>query len=255
MTTPWNLYYWPMLPGRGEFIRLAFEAAGARYVDVARAPESDGGGVASVLRMMRSADHGRYAGYAAPFVERDGVVLSQVANILHTIAPELGLAPASDRDRSHALQLQLTHADVTAEAHDTHHPVSNALYYEDQIYAAKQASASFVRDRLPKLLGYFEQVLAAGDGPWFFDDQLTYVDLSMAHVLGGIVHAFPTATEAVLSTTPTLVAHRARVDALPAVAAYRASDRWMPFNEHGVFRYYEALDDAAREAVDIVPAG
>lgn len=249
MSTPWKLYYWPMLPGRGEFIRLAFEAAGATYVDVARLPESDGGGVPAVVRMMRNAEHGRYAGYAAPFVERDGVVLSQVANILHTIAPGLGLAPASDRDRSHALQLQLTLADVTTEVHDTHHPVSSALYYEDQIDAAKQAAACFVRDRLPKLLGYFEQVLSAGDGPWFFDETLTYVDLSMAHVLGGIVHAFPTATEAVLATTPTLVAHRARVDALPAVAAYRASDRCMPFNEHGVFRYYEALETAAREAV------
>ena len=32
---PYELLYWPEIPGRGEFIRLAFEATGTSYKDVA----------------------------------------------------------------------------------------------------------------------------------------------------------------------------------------------------------------------------
>ena len=32
----YELYYWPMIQGRGEFVRLALEEAEAPYVDVAR---------------------------------------------------------------------------------------------------------------------------------------------------------------------------------------------------------------------------
>ncbi len=33
---PYELFYWPGLQGRGEFVRLALEEAGADYVDVCR---------------------------------------------------------------------------------------------------------------------------------------------------------------------------------------------------------------------------
>src|ERR687895_15573 len=42
----YELYYWPGIPGRGEFVRLALEDAGAEYVDVARRPKG-----------MRAMDH------------------------------------------------------------------------------------------------------------------------------------------------------------------------------------------------------
>lgn len=35
---PYKLYYWDGIPGRGEFVRLALEEAGADYVDIARQP-------------------------------------------------------------------------------------------------------------------------------------------------------------------------------------------------------------------------
>ena len=40
----YELHYWPRIQGRGEFVRLALEQAGAEYVDVARGPKSSGGG-------------------------------------------------------------------------------------------------------------------------------------------------------------------------------------------------------------------
>jgi len=33
----YELYYWPGIQGRGEFVRLALEEAGADYIDVAAA--------------------------------------------------------------------------------------------------------------------------------------------------------------------------------------------------------------------------
>ena len=37
----YELFYWPGLQGRGEFVRLAFEAAGVAYTDVARTPDGE----------------------------------------------------------------------------------------------------------------------------------------------------------------------------------------------------------------------
>src|SRR5207237_9516094 len=54
MTDPvYELYYWPSIQGRGEFIRLALEEAGAPYVDVARQSEKDGGGVKALMNLMQ----------------------------------------------------------------------------------------------------------------------------------------------------------------------------------------------------------
>ncbi len=47
---PYELYYWSAIQGRGEFVRLALEEAGADYVDVAREP----GGETEMMRLMAS---------------------------------------------------------------------------------------------------------------------------------------------------------------------------------------------------------
>ena len=57
-TMRYELYYWPDIQGRGEFIRLALEAAGADYIDVARGPKSKGQGVPALLALMRGAAAG-----------------------------------------------------------------------------------------------------------------------------------------------------------------------------------------------------
>ena len=49
----YELYYWPSIQGRGEFVRLALEEAGANYVDIAR---GDKGGRDSGLRSPRRRD-------------------------------------------------------------------------------------------------------------------------------------------------------------------------------------------------------
>lgn len=233
----YTLYYWPTLPGRGEYIRLLFEAAGVAYRDIAREPEDQGGGFAAVHRILQGEG---LRPFAVPAVEVDGQVIAQVANILHTLAPALGLGPGDEALRSAALQLQLTVADWVDEVHDTHHPISTALYYEEQDEEAVIAARHFRETRLPKYGRYFEATL--GDAPWFVGGALSYVDLSVAHTLDGIEYAFPEAFAQWSKSVPNLLALRARCWALPRLAAYRASDRRIAFNTHGIFRRYSTLD-------------
>jgi glutathione S-transferase len=232
----YELYYWPEIQGRGEFVRLALEAAGADYVDVARARK---GGVAAMMRLMeRRAE----PPFAPPFLKAGKRVVGQTANILHFLGPRLGLAPPAEAGRVWAHQLQLTVTDFVAETHDTHHPIAGSLYYEDQKPEAKRRAALFIRERLPKYLGYFERVLAGRGGRWMLGPRLSYVDLSMFQVVAGLRYAFPRAMARRTSRYPSLMRLHDRVAARPRIAAYLASDRRLPFNEMDVWRRYPELD-------------
>lgn len=242
----YELYYWPGIPGRGEFIRLAFEAVGEEYVDVVRLPRARGGGTAALERVL-AGKAGDLLPFAPPILKHGQLVLAQTAHILAYLGPRLGLVPAAEAARLAAHQLQLTIADLIVEAHDVHHPLAVSLYYEDQKREAARRAPIFVRERVPKFLGYFERVLAgnrAGRGKNAIGRQLSYVDLSLFQMMCGLAYAFPNAMGRLVRKTPRLVALRDRVAALPRVAAYLASARRLPFNEHGIFRHYPELDPA-----------
>ena len=232
----YELYYWPEIQGRGEFVRLALEEAGADYVDVARSRK---GGVAAMMRLMERRTE---PPFAPPFLKAGKLVVAQTANILHLLGPRFGLAPRTETGRLWAHQLQLTVTDFVAETHDTHHPIANSLYYEDQKPEAKRRAALFVRERLPKYLGYFERVLAAGGARWMLGARLSYVDLSMFQVVAGLRYAFPRAMARRAARYPGLMRLHDRVAARPRIAAYLASDRRLPFNEMDVWRRYPELD-------------
>jgi glutathione S-transferase len=232
------LYYWPGIQGRGEFIRLPLEEAGADYVDVARRP----GGTAAMMRLMESRAV-RRPPLAPPFLKAGRQVIAQTANILHYLGPRLGLAPRAEPDRLWAHQLQLTIVDLLDEVHDTHHPIASSLYYEDQKPAAKRRAADFIRNRLPRYLGYFEDVLARNrPGRHMIGGRLGYVDLSVFQIVEGLRYAFPRAMARREFRYPLLVALHDRVAARPRIAAYLASERRIPFNESGIFRRYPELD-------------
>lgn len=241
---PYSLYYWPSLPGRGEFVRLVLEAAGVPYDDVARRPKEEGGGAAAIMAQLGGAGAGLRP-LAPPVLVHGERRLAQMPNICAWLAARHGLVPDDHDVRAEALQLQLTLADLVAEAHDTHHPVAKGDYYEDQKPEAKRYAAQFVALRLPKFLKYFEAVLranAVGGGVHLVGASLSYVDLSMDQVLRGLAYAFPRAMAALEPEIPGLLALRDHVDALPRIAAYRASPRCIPFNEDGIFRRYPELD-------------
>jgi glutathione S-transferase len=238
----YKLYYWDGLPGRGEFVRLALEQAGADYRDVAR----HGDGTEVMLDILESGPDSRAADapFAPPFLKDGDLVLSQTANILFYLGPRLGLAPSEDGPRFRLNALQMTIADMVTEAHDTHHPVATSLYYEDQKPEALRRARDFRMKRIPKFLDHFERVLATNpSGPdHLVGGALTYGDLSLFHLRAGLHYAFPEAMKAYGDRWPHLDALAGRVAALPNITAYQASDRFIPFNESCIFRHYPELD-------------
>ena len=236
----YELFYWPGLQGRGEFVRLCLEDAAALYIDLARSPAH--GGVDGLLRVMREHDGDGPAPLAPPFLRHESLVIAQVANILHYLGPRLGLAPDDERARHYALQLQLTVADLVAEVHDTHHPISTGLYYEQQKPEALRRTEAFVEQRLPKFLRYFERQIARAGGAFALGPACSYVDLSLFQAVEGLRYAFATAMRAIEPELPALVAVHDRVAARPNIEAYLRSSRRIPFNEHGIFRRYPELD-------------
>jgi glutathione S-transferase len=233
----YELYYHASNPGRGEFVRLALEEAGAEYVEVAREP----GGTEAMTRFMQDASNAR-APFAPPFLRHGDVIVGQTANILHYLGPKLGLAPDDEAGRLWAHTLQLTIADLVKEIQDTHHPIAHGLYYDDQKREAIEYSKHFIAERLPKFLGYFERVLEANGGERMAGERLSYVDLSMFQLVEGLRFSFPKAMARAETRYPAIKALHDRVAERPKIAAYLASPRRMAFNDRGVFRQYPELD-------------
>ena len=241
---PYELYYWPGIQGRGEFIRLALEEGGAAYVDVARLPKSKGGGAEAIFAALRG-DLGGPLPFAPPILRAGDVVVAQTAAILQFLGPRLGLVPKNEAQRLEIHQHQLTITDVLAEVHDTHHPIGSSLYYEDQKPAAKKRSALFRKERMTKFLRFFERVLernVASRHRWLVGKERSYLDLSMFQVLEGLAYAFPKAFEKLAPELPRLMELHLRVASLPRISEYLASDRRIAFNEQGIFRRYKELD-------------
>lgn len=238
----YQLHYWPSIQGRGEFVRLALEEAGAAYRDVAREPPDVGGGVPAMLALLDGREVARPA-FAPPFLEAGRLVIGQTANILLFLGGRHRLAPRDEGGRLFTHQLQLTIADWVAEAHDTHHPISSGLYFEDQRDEARRRSASFRTERCPKFLSYFERILEHGRGRFLLGRSLTYADLSLFQVVSGLRYAFPRAMKRLEKKHPKVVALHDAVAGRPRIAAYLASERRIPFNEDGIFRHYPELEE------------
>ncbi|AOD14041.1 glutathione S-transferase family protein [Xanthomonas fragariae] len=233
----YQLYYWTGLQGRGEFVRLALEDVGAVYTDVARVEGDDA---------MNAFLEGNEAGaqpFAPPFLKAGDVVVAQVAAILHFIGPQLQLVPESEAQRLQALQLQLTIADLVAEVHDTHHPIATVLYYEDQKTEAAKRAKDLRDNRLPKFLGYFEQMLQRAGGTHVLGAH-SYVDLSLFQLISGLDYMFPKRMTTLAGNLPSLKSLQQRVAERPRIATYLASERRVAFNTNGIFRHYPELDAA-----------
>ncbi len=232
----YDLWYWPGIPGRGEFVRLALEAKGIPYRDLARGE----GGIAALSRDLQ--EPREQPPFAPPYLVADGMTIAQTANILLFLGEKHGLAPADPARRYWANQLQLTIGDAVAEAHDVHHPVGMMLYYEDQQPEALRRATEFREERIPKYLRYFERALLH-HGPWLAGAVWSYADLSLFQLIEGLNFAFPLRMERTLRDCPRLIDLHAAVARLPELRDYLASDRRLPFGD-GIFRHYPELDAA-----------
>jgi glutathione S-transferase len=234
----YELYYWPTIQGRGEFVRLALEEAGTEYVDVARKD----GGVPALMKLL-DGDEVKTPSFAPPFLKAGDLLIGQTANILLFLGGRHGLAPADEAGRLWTHQLQLTIADFVVEAHDVHHPLGANFYYEDQKKESKRRAKDFIEERMPKFLGYFERVLEKNDSSvHLVSKKLTYADLSLFQMVAGLTYAFPRAMLRLKKKHPRVLAVHAAVTERPRIGAYLSSDRRIPFNQEGIFRHYKELD-------------
>lgn len=245
---PYQLHYWPGIQGRGEFVRLALETAGAAYVDVARGDAGAGLGLPAMLHYLEDPGVARPP-FACPFLVDGRKVIGQTAAILLYLGPRLKLAPAGEADRLWVHQIQLTVEDFVREVHDLHHPIAGGLYYEDQQAEALRRSVDFRRNRLGKFMAWFEAVLARNPGnaardlPRLVGARLGYVDLSLFQLVDGLLYALPKATRRVLRKAPRVAAlHAGLPGSNRRLAAYLASERRLPFSTEGIFRHYPELD-------------
>jgi glutathione S-transferase len=231
----YDLWYWTGIPGRGEFVRLPLEAAGIAYYDCAR----EEGDEALVKHVEKMPDH---PAFAVPLLEGDGLKISQVANILLYLGEKHAFAPKDIEGRLWVNQLQLTIADMVAEAHNVHHPVAAGLYYEDQDDEAMRAATEFREERMPKFLDHFERAATGTPGDWLAGETWSYADTSLFQLLGGLHYAFPRRMATLAPNYPQIAEIAERVSALPRLTEYLASARRLSFNEGGLFRHYPELD-------------
>ena len=232
----YQLWYWPSLQGRGEFVRLPMEAAGITYEDRARVEDGE-----HALLADMDARQGRIP-FAPPYLVNDGLVIAQVANILMYLGERHGVAPSNIADRLWLNEVQLTIADMVAEVHDVHHPVAMMAYYDEQKPEAARAARQFREERMPKFLGYFERAVDANPGDWIIDHRWTYVDTSLFQLVEGLRYMFPKRMAAIESDYPGVIRIHDLVAELPGIRAYLKSERRLAFNQDGIFRHYKALD-------------
>jgi glutathione S-transferase len=237
----YELFYWPMIQGRGEFVRLALEDADASYTDVARTKV----GMSELAKLLAEHGGGLAAPFAPPFLRSGKLLVAQTAAILHYLGPRLGLVSVDDKSQYAALQYQLTIADLVSEVHDVHHPIAAGKYYEEQKPEAKAYAEQFIAERMPKFLGYFEAVLGkqSRSRRAYVMGRHSYVDLSLFQVYEGLQYAFPNAFGRIAKRLPLLAALHERVASRPRLAEYLGSSRRIAFNTMGIFRHYPELDE------------
>ncbi len=240
---PYKLYYWPMIQGRGEVIRLALEEAGIDYEDVARKSFKKKKKQSTIIDILQDSSL-KKPPFAPPFLVDGDIIISQAAAILQYIAPKIGLIGKNKSEQIFAHQIQLTITDFLMEVHDTHHPIASALYYEEQLEESKRRAAHFIEIRIPKYLNYFQKILVnnSSNSGWLIGNTLTYPDLSLFQIIEGLSYAFPKAFKKIAHKYINILDLRDLVAARPNTAAYLLSERRIEFNTMGVFRHYPELD-------------
>ena len=232
----YQLFYWPMIPGRGEFVRLFMEAAELEYEDVAATQGAD-----ALVEDLHSREGLRP--FAPPYLVDEDVVIGQTALILLYLSDKEGLGSGDLATDLKLMQLQMDIADCVEEVHATHHPVSAGLYYADQMEAAYDKAQDFRANRIPKYLIHFDNALATNGGPFMMGDQWTHVDTSLFQLMEGLDFAFPNYMQTMKGSWANLEALQRAVPEIEGIEAYLASERRMDFNEDGIFRHYEELDE------------
>jgi len=252
----YELLYHPGIPGRGEFIRLAFEAAGVPYTDVANDQKNGYDTVRKIcMNQQEESIDGNPPVFCPPCLRvpgagQDGksaLVISQTPNILFYLGERIGMVPEGDEVAKYYVnQVALTALDLNNEVHDTHHPIAVMKYYEDQKDESLKKATDVRENRIPKYLSYFNRVLKhnqpSGNGKYLVGDRLTYADTTVWQLLDGCFFAFPKEMAARTKEYPDLlVTFYENIKTEHGVKEYLRSERRLKYSM-GVFRHYPELD-------------
>jgi glutathione S-transferase len=250
----YDLLYHPGIPGRGEFIRLAFEATRTPYTDMSNSSKARIREVYAACSPDALGSPGHPPALCPPMLRVRGapgaeeLLVSQTPNILLYLGRRIGLAGEGETDEIMVNGLALTALDLNNEVHESHHPISSALYYEDQKPEAAKRTADLRESRIPKFLGYFERVLkgneSVGGGKFLVGGKLSYADLCLWQVLDGLMFALPREMEwrKKEGKFPTVLGvFYEGVRGMEAIGEYLGSKRRLPYSM-GVFRHYPELD-------------
>lgn len=229
----YQLWYWPDIPGRGEFVRLALEAAEIDYEDMAREQ-----GAEALVEDLAS--RGGFKPFAPPYLVDGDFCIAQTAHILAFLGERHDFGAGDLEIDLQLIQLQLDVTDIVAEVHAVHHPISGNLYYQEQMDAAYEAAHQFRDHRIPKYLDHFEEALDVHGGPFMLGDRWTHVDTSLFQLLEGLDYMFPNRMAEL--DYPRLALAREAIKEIDGVESYLASDRRLEFNQDGIFRHYPELD-------------
>ena len=258
-SAPYELIYWPGVPGRGEHIRLCFEETGTSYTDVSNQTKDGIKAVTSQIDPSNTGEGANPPPLAPPILRHGDLLISQTPNILLYLGPRLGLAPSSEDDPNgiyHINQLVLTALDgLSNETHDTHHPIATGAYYEEQKEEAKKKAKDYLENRVPKFVGYFERVLkqeASDDNQWLYGGSLTYADLVLFQTMDGVSFAFPKAVEQMKKSGnyDRVFDLVERVKGRENIKKYLESDRRQKYSM-GIYREFPRLSVASRIISDL----
>lgn len=251
-TPEYKLLYHPGLPGRGEYIRLAFEATSTPYTDVSNTSQAGIGEVYGTLSPQSLGEGLNPPKFAPPMLRVGGagpngsdLLISQTSNVLLYLGRKLGLSGESEAEGYWVNEVVLTGLDFCNDCHDTHHPIATGMFYEDQKDEALKKASDFRENRIPKFLGYFERVLrgngARAQGKYLVGKGLTAADLVVWQVVDGVRYAFPKEMEARMKEFEGVWEFYESLKGESWLEEYLASERRLKYGD-GIFRYYKELD-------------
>jgi len=158
----WELYYWSRMEadgknhmiGRGEFVRLMFEAAGQPYVDVGATH-----GSARVRQFVYDGGNTSVPIFAPPAIRKGSFVLYQTPTIMRFLGRRFGMFPDTEEQAAHADALMSFLTDFIAEGRLVFHPVCFTMSYYQQAEEAKPHVEWFQKERMPRFLSHLHRVL------------------------------------------------------------------------------------------------
>lgn len=183
MASKYILHYWPVIPGRGEYVRLALESVQCPYTEKNKPWEL-------VMKIDEEINPPHFAPPLLEIVEEEkAAILSQTPAILAYLAPILGLDGKSSKTskeimRAQVNQITLTVLDLNDEVHDVHHPIASADFYEAQKLEAMKRAADFRKVRIPKFFSLFQMTLKNNpeSKQWLLGSSFTTADLALYQV-------------------------------------------------------------------------